>query len=150
MNEFGDSMDIERSAFLQSEQASEQVTYEEWLELRNGCLCCSVKDAGVRAIENLMKKKGKFDYILLETTGLADPGPIANMFWLDEELQADIYLDGIVTLIDAKFGLERLEEDEQSSEGNEFARQVCMNIKSPVPHFVRLPRPIGSSSTKWI
>lgn len=48
--------------------------YEEWLELRNGCLCCSVKDNGVKAIENLMAKRGKFDYILLETTGLADPG----------------------------------------------------------------------------
>jgi len=48
--------------------------YEEWLELRNGCLCCSVKDNGIKAIENLMKKRGKFDYILLETTGLANPG----------------------------------------------------------------------------
>lgn len=47
---------------------------EEWLELQNGCLCCSVKDNGVKAIENLMSKRGKFDYILLETTGLADPG----------------------------------------------------------------------------
>lgn len=49
---------------------------EEWLELQNGCLCCSVKDNGVKAIENLMSKRGKFDYILLETTGLADPGNI--------------------------------------------------------------------------
>jgi len=48
----------------------------------------------VRAIENLMQKKGKFDYILLETTGLADPGPIAAMFWLDDELGSEIYLDG--------------------------------------------------------
>lgn len=55
------------------------------------CLC---RDAGVKAIETLMQKKGKFDYILLETTGLADPGPIAAMFWLDEELGSEIYLDG--------------------------------------------------------
>ena len=48
----------------------------------------------MKAIENLMEKKGKFDYILLETTGLADPGPIAAMFWLDDELGSDIYLDG--------------------------------------------------------
>lgn len=48
----------------------------------------------MRAIENLMQKKGKFDYILLETTGLADPGPIAAMFWLDDELGSEIYLDG--------------------------------------------------------
>ena len=58
--------------------------------LRNGCLCCSVKDNGVAAIENLMKKKGKFDYILLETTGLADPAPVAGMFWLDEELGSEV------------------------------------------------------------
>ena len=53
------------------------------------------RDNGVNAIENLMKKKGKFDYILLETTGLADPGPIASIFWLDDELCSDVYLDGI-------------------------------------------------------
>ena len=49
---------------------------EEFLELANGCLCCSIKDTGIAAIEQLMKKKGAFDYILLETTGLADPGMI--------------------------------------------------------------------------
>ena len=76
--------------------------FEEWLELRNGCLCCSVKDNGVQAIENLMAKSGAFDYILLETTGLADPIPIAGMFWLDDELGSQITLDGIVTMIDAK------------------------------------------------
>ena len=53
-----------------------------------------LRDVGVRAIENLMQKRGKFDYILLETTGLADPGPIAAMFWLDDELGSEIYLDG--------------------------------------------------------
>ena len=51
----------------------------------------------MKAIENLMEKKGKFDYILLETTGLADPGPIASMFWLDEGLGSEIYLDGKAT-----------------------------------------------------
>ncbi len=56
----------------------------------------------MKAIENLMQKKGKFDYILLETTGLADPGPIAGIFWLDEELCCDLYLDSIVTVVDAK------------------------------------------------
>ena len=65
------------------------------------------RDAGVTAIESLMKRKGKFDYILLETTGLADPGPIASMFWLDEGLGSEIMLDGkeiwirIVTLEDS-------------------------------------------------
>uniref|UniRef100_A0A452R8H7 CobW/HypB/UreG nucleotide-binding domain-containing protein n=1 Tax=Ursus americanus TaxID=9643 RepID=A0A452R8H7_URSAM len=70
LNEFGEGSAVEKS--LAVSQNGE--LYEEWLELRNGCLCCSVKDNGLRAIENLMQKKGKFDYILLETTGLADPG----------------------------------------------------------------------------
>lgn len=64
------------------------------------------RDNGVKAIENLMKKRGKFDYILLETTGLADPGPIAGMFWLDKQLESDVYLDGIVTVVDAKHAKE--------------------------------------------
>jgi G3E family GTPase len=59
------------------------------------------RDTGIIAIENLMQKKGRFDYILLETTGLADPGPIASMFWLDDSLGANIYLDGIITVVDA-------------------------------------------------
>ena len=56
---------------------------------------------GIIAIENLMQKKGMFDYILLETTGLADPGPIASMFWLDDSLGSSIYLDGIITVVDS-------------------------------------------------
>ncbi|KAI1421655.1 vitamin b12 biosynthesis, cobw-like protein [Xylaria sp. FL1777] len=98
MNEFGDSLDIEKS--LTVNKGGEQV--EEWLEVGNGCICCSVKDSGVNAIESLMEKKGAFDYILLETTGLADPGNLAPLFWVDEGLGSTIYLDGIVTLVDAK------------------------------------------------
>ncbi|PQE28939.1 COBW domain-containing protein [Rutstroemia sp. NJR-2017a BBW] len=88
--------DIEKS--LTVSKGGEQV--EEWLEVGNGCLCCSVKDTGVNAIEQLMEKRGFFDYILLETTGLADPGNLAPLFWVDEGLGSTIYLDGIVTLID--------------------------------------------------
>ncbi|KAK9466305.1 CobW/HypB/UreG, nucleotide-binding domain-containing protein [Lipomyces arxii] len=97
MNEFGDSTDIEKSLTVSDGAAN----YTEWLEIGNGCLCCTVKDNGVIALESLMKKKGKFDYILLETTGLADPGPIAQMFWLDSGLKASIYLDGIITVVDS-------------------------------------------------
>jgi G3E family GTPase len=90
-------------------------------------LCCSIKDLGVAAIEKLMQKKGAFDHILLETTGLADPGlfflslgfllcltillglgPIASMFWHNEEFAAglgrDITLDGVICVVDAVFG----------------------------------------------
>ncbi|RFU78749.1 hypothetical protein TARUN_3455 [Trichoderma arundinaceum] len=92
------AVDIEKS--LTVNQGDKRV--EEWLEVGNGCLCCSVKDTGVNAIESLMEKKGAFDYILLETTGLADPGNIAPLFWVDDGLGSTIYLDGVVTLVDAK------------------------------------------------
>ncbi|EDV23158.1 uncharacterized protein TRIADDRAFT_58162 [Trichoplax adhaerens] len=122
MNEFGQGDSIEKS--MSVGQSGE--LFEEWLELRNGCLCCSVKDSGVKAIENLMEKKGKFDYILLETTGLADPGPIASIFWLDSELGSEIYLDGIVTLIDGKNCLRSLGEERPKGIINECVRQIAL------------------------
>jgi len=72
------------------------------------------RDQGVNAIESLMDRRGAFDYILLETTGLADPGNIAPIFWVDEGLGSSIYLDGIVTLVDAKNILKSLDEDPTS------------------------------------
>ncbi|XP_048360571.1 COBW domain-containing protein 1-like isoform X1 [Sphaerodactylus townsendi] len=122
LNEFGEGSAVEKS--LAVSQGGE--LYEEWLELRNGCLCCSVKDNGLKAIENLMQKKGKFDYILLETTGLADPGAVASMFWVDAELGSDIYLDGIVSVVDAKYGLQHLKEEKPSGLINEAARQIAL------------------------
>ncbi|XP_034235828.1 COBW domain-containing protein 1-like isoform X2 [Thrips palmi] len=127
LNEFGEGSALEKSISVGSEGA----LYEEWLELRNGCLCCSVKDNGVKAIENLMSKRGKFDYILLETTGLADPGPIATMFWLDKELGSDIFLDGIITVVDTKHCLEQINDDtavnfEDGEPSNAAIRQVCL------------------------
>ncbi|XP_072695286.1 zinc-regulated GTPase metalloprotein activator 1B isoform X5 [Canis lupus baileyi] len=147
LNEFGEGSAVEKS--LAVSQGGE--LYEEWLELRNGCLCCSVKDNGLRAIENLMQKKGKFDYILLETTGLADPGEfdktwfsssererkvkdlsesfytncaVASMFWVDAELGVDIYLDGIITVVDSKYGLKHLEEEKPDGLINEASRSI--------------------------
>nr|XP_057925539.1 zinc-regulated GTPase metalloprotein activator 1 isoform X2 [Doryrhamphus excisus] len=73
-----------------------------------------------------MEKKGKFDYILLETTGLADPGAVASMFWVDAELGSDIYLDGIVTVVDAKYGLQHITEEKADGLVNEAARQVAL------------------------
>ncbi|XP_063311145.1 zinc-regulated GTPase metalloprotein activator 1B-like [Pelobates fuscus] len=122
VNEFGEGSAVEKS--LAISQSGE--LYEEWLELRNGCLCCSVKDKGLKAIENLMQKKGKFDYILLETTGLADPGAVASMFWVDAELGSDIYLDGIVSVVDAKYALQHLAEEKPEGLINEAARQVAL------------------------
>lgn len=101
LNEFGDSSVIEKSVSIKSKDESEAV--QEWLDLGNGCLCCTVKDNGVIAIEQLLEKLGdKIDYILLETTGVADPGPIAKMFWLDDALNSRVYIDGVITVVDAE------------------------------------------------
>ncbi|PNY29362.1 COBW domain-containing protein 1 [Tolypocladium capitatum] len=109
------ALDIEKS--LTVNKGDEKV--EEWLEVGNGCICCSVKDTGVNAIESLMEKKGAFDYILLETTGLADPGNLAPLFWVDDGLGSTIYLDGIVTLVDAKNILLSLDDPSGKVDGHE-------------------------------
>ncbi|KAJ6584812.1 CobW domain-containing protein [Mycena capillaripes] len=126
MNEFGDTADIEAKTI---NVASEGEETEEFLELANGCLCCSIKDTGIAAIEKLMQRKGAFDHILLETTGLADPGPIAALFWRNEEyatgLGRDISLDGVICVVDAVFGPQQMEEDHASDNVGESLRQIA-------------------------
>ncbi|KAJ6512111.1 CobW/HypB/UreG, nucleotide-binding domain-containing protein [Mycena vitilis] len=126
MNEFGDTADIEAKTI---NVASEGEESEEFLELANGCLCCSIKDTGIAAIEKLMQRKGAFDHILLETTGLADPGPIAALFWHNEEfatgLGRDISLDGVICVVDAVFGPKQMEEDHASDTVGESLRQIA-------------------------
>ncbi|KAI8893299.1 CobW/HypB/UreG, nucleotide-binding domain-containing protein [Globomyces pollinis-pini] len=122
LNEFGESTGIDKSLSLGKDG---KIT-EEWLELANGCFCCSVKDMGVKAIENLLLKNAHFDYVLLETTGLADPGPIASMFWLDDALQSELYLDGIVTVVDSKYISKYLGEKKQEGSINEATKQIAL------------------------
>ena len=109
LNEFGDSIDIEKQLTV-SDSNSTEAKPPPFVPLANGCICCSAKDVGVAAIENLMEAGGLFDYILLETIGLADPGNLAPTFWLDDGLGSTIFLDGIVTLVDAKNVLKSLDE----------------------------------------
>lgn len=73
--------------------------FAEWMELANGCVCCAVRDDLVQCMEKLVERRS-FDYILIETTGMADPGPVAASFWLDDELESPLKLDGIVTVVD--------------------------------------------------
>jgi len=75
---------------------------EEIFEMNNGCICCTVRGDLIRIIGNLMKRKDKFDYILIETTGLADPGPVVQTFFFDEEIKEKVRLDGVVTVVDCK------------------------------------------------
>ena len=79
---------------------------------------------GVKAIENLLKRNENFDYVLLETTGLADPAPIASMFWLDEQLQSNLYLDSIITVVDAKYIEKYLNEPRANI--NEATKQIAL------------------------
>ncbi|GJN87946.1 hypothetical protein Rhopal_000901-T1 [Rhodotorula paludigena] len=108
MNEFGDTTDIESKSISVGDD-------ELWLEMNNGCLCCSVRDTGLLAILALMEKKGRFDQIVLETTGLADPAPIIQAFWNEPALNigrqvatADVILLNKVDLVSAT-DLDRIE-----------------------------------------
>jgi len=92
-NEFGE-IGIDQDIVIRSE--------EEIFEMNNGCLCCTVRGDLIRILGNLMKRRDKFDYILIETTGMADPGPVAQTFFMDDELKAKTRIDGIITLVDAK------------------------------------------------
>jgi G3E family GTPase len=75
---------------------------EEIFEMNNGCICCTVRGDLIRILGNLMKRKDKFDYILIETTGLADPGPVVQTFFFDQEIKDKVRLDGVVTVVDCK------------------------------------------------
>src|SRR5690349_18438011 len=92
-NEFGE-VGVDQDLVIQSE--------EEIFEMNNGCICCTVRGDLIRILGNLMKRRDKFDYVLIETTGMADPGPVAQTFFMDDEIAARTRLDGIVTVVDGR------------------------------------------------
>ena len=85
---------------------------EEIFEMNNGCICCTVRGDLIRILARLMRRKDRFDHILIETTGMADPGPVAQTFFMDDEIKEKLRLDAIVTLVDAKHVLQHIESDE--------------------------------------
>ena len=100
---------------------------EEVFEMNNGCICCTVRGDLIRIIEGLMKRKEKFDGILVETTGLADPGPVAQTFFTDEDVKARTRLDAIVTVVDAKHFLTQLAQGDEAEEQVAFADVILLN-----------------------
>ena len=100
---------------------------EEVFEMNNGCICCTVRGDLIRILEGLMKRKDKFDGILVETTGLADPGPVAQTFFTDDEMKARTRLDAIVTVVDAKHFLGQLEQGDEAEEQVAFADVILLN-----------------------
>ena len=100
---------------------------EEIFEMSNGCICCTVRGDLIRVLGNLMKRRDKFDYVLVETTGLADPGPVAQTFFMDDEIRAEFMLDGIVTLVDAAHIEQQLGRSDESTEQVAFADVLVLN-----------------------
>ncbi|MEZ5956957.1 MAG: GTP-binding protein [Hyphomonadaceae bacterium] len=100
---------------------------EEVFEMNNGCVCCTVRGDLIRIIEGLMKRKGRFDAILVETTGLAKPAPVAQTFFVDADVRAKTKLDAIVTVVDAKHVLEQLKNNEEAGEQIAFADVILLN-----------------------
>src|ERR1017187_8612778 len=100
---------------------------EEVFEMNNGCICCTVRGDLVRIIDGLMRRKGKFDAIIVETTGLADPAPVAQTFFMDEQVGAKTKLDAVVTVADAKWLNERLKDAPEVKNQIAFADVILIN-----------------------
>ena len=117
-NEFGE-VGIDQALVINAD--------EEIFEMSNGCICCTVRGDLIRVLGNLMKRRDKFDYVLVETTGLADPGPVAQTFFMDDEIRAEFALDGIVTLVDAAHIEQQLGRSDESTEQIAFADVLVLN-----------------------
>jgi G3E family GTPase len=100
---------------------------EEIFEMNNGCICCTVRGDLIRILGTLMKRRDRFDAILIETTGLADPGPVAQTFFVDDQMQELLRLDAIVTLVDARHVIEQLDHSEETTQQIAFADVILIN-----------------------
>jgi G3E family GTPase len=100
---------------------------EEIFETANGCICCTVRGDLIRVLGQLVKRRDRFDYVMIETTGLADPGPVAQTFFLDDDLKDQFSLDAIVTLVDAKHAEQHLDDVDAAREQIAFADIVLLN-----------------------
>ncbi len=99
---------------------------EEIFEMNNGCICCTVRGDLIRIIANLMRRRDKFDRLVIETTGLADPAPVIQTFFVDEDVQNQTHLDAVVTVVDAKHISQHWDADE-AVEQIAFADVILLN-----------------------
>jgi G3E family GTPase len=118
VNEFGE-VGIDNDLVVNSD--------EEIFEMNNGCICCTVRGDLIRIIEGLMKRRGRFDGILIETTGLADPAPVAQTFFVDEDVRKNTKLDAIVTIVDVKHLIGTLADAQEAQEQIAFADIILLN-----------------------
>ncbi len=118
VNEFGE-IGIDNDLIVESD--------EEIYEMNNGCVCCTVRGDLIRVVEGLMKRQGRFDAIVVETTGLADPVPVAQTFFMDDEVREGTVLDAVVALVDAKHLPMRLKDSPEAEDQIAFADVVLLN-----------------------
>jgi G3E family GTPase len=117
VNEFGE-VGIDNQLIINAD--------EEIFEMNNGCICCTVRGDLIRIIGNLMRRRDKFDHLVIETTGLADPAPVIQTFFMDEEVQSQSFLDAVVTVVDAKHISQHWDADE-AQEQIAFADVILLN-----------------------
>lgn len=118
VNEFGE-IGIDNDLIVESD--------EEIYEMNNGCICCTVRGDLIRVVEGLMRRPGRFDAIIVETTGLADPVPVAQTFFMDEDVRSKTMLDAVVALVDAKHLPLRLKDSREAEDQIAFADVVLLN-----------------------
>ena len=118
VNEFGE-IGIDNDLIVESD--------EEIYEMNNGCVCCTVRGDLIRVVEGLMRPPGRFDALVVETTGLADPVPVAQTFFMDEDVRSKTRLDAVVALVDAKHLPLRLKDSKEAEDQIAFADVVVLN-----------------------
>jgi G3E family GTPase len=122
-NEFGDE-NIDNEILVQDSK-------EQIIQLNNGCVCCSIREDLRTTLSDLAEKKRKgeldFDRVVIETTGLADPGPVAQTFFMDDEIAESYLLDSILTLVDAKHGDQQLDDRQEARRQVGFADQIFLS-----------------------
>ncbi|MBX3578827.1 MAG: GTP-binding protein [Rhizobiaceae bacterium] len=118
VNEFGE-IGIDNDLIVESD--------EEIYEMNNGCVCCTVRGDLIRTVEGLMRRPGRFDAILVETTGLADPVPVAQTFFMDDDVRSKTKLDAVVALVDAKHLPLRLKDSKEAEDQIAFADVIVLN-----------------------
>ncbi len=117
-NEFG-AIGVDQDLVINAE--------EEIFEMNNGCICCTVRGDLIRILNSLARRRDRFDRVILETTGLADPGPVAQTFFIDEDIRENYRLDGVITLVDAKHVAQHLDDDSEALAQIAFADRILLN-----------------------
>jgi G3E family GTPase len=118
VNEFGE-VGIDHHLLISSDQ--------EVVEMSNGCICCTVRGDLLRSLFGLLEHRDKFDTLMIETTGLADPAPVVQSFFVDERIKSEYQLNGVVTVVDAKHIFQQLSNSPEAKEQIAFADMVLLN-----------------------